>query len=325
MFKVCVTGASGFIGWHLCKRLKEEGCFVRGIDNKRAEFEPLIADEFQLRDLRYPSDAAESLRTPVGQFDAIFNLAADMGGIGYISGNRATISRNNTLINVAMLDAANQAGAGAFIFSSSACVYPTGQQSDPNSIALKEHTAWPAEPEAGYGLEKLYAEKLCEYYREEFSLNTQVVRFHNVAGPIGSWRGGREKAPAAACRKVIEAADGGSIQVWGDGLQSRSFMYVDDCVEGLIRIWKKGLQGPINLGTSEAITINRLHTLAIEISGKKLTFVHDLSKPQGVRGRNSDNTLIKSLLNWEPVTPIEQWLVPTYKWIEQQVAKKRGL
>ena len=168
-------------------------------------------------------------------------------------------------------------------------------------------------------MEKLYAEKLCEYYREEFSLNTQIVRFHNVAGPVGSFKGGREKAPAAACRKVIEASNYGSIEVWGDGQQSRSFMYVDDCVEGLLRLWENGYEKPINLGTSEAITIQRLHELAIAISGKKLSLCYDLTKPQGVRGRNSDNTLIKSVLGWEPSTPVEQWLPKTYRWIEQQI------
>lgn len=321
MKRVLVAGSGGFIAWHLCKRLKEEGHFVRGVDNKRPEFEatdPLIADEFQLRDLRFISEAADAMRA-TKPFDTVFNLAADMGGISYISGNRATIAYNNSSINLSMLQAAQRYQVPHYIYSSSACVYRIDQQDDPDSAALKEASAWPANPEPGYGMEKLYAEELCKYYREEFDLNTQIVRFHNVAGRVSSFKGGREKAPAAACRKVIEAPNGGTVQVWGDGAQSRSFMHVDDCVEGLIRLWKNGYPHPINLGTSEAITISNLHNLAIDYSGKKLTLEYDLTKPQGVRGRNSDNTLIKEVLGWEPSTPIAEWLPGTYDWIQKQI------
>ena len=321
--RALVTGAGGFIGWHLCKRLKEAGQYVRGVDNNRPEFEPLVADEFQLRDLRYPTEAVLSLDDRQG-FDVVFNLAADMGGIGFISGNRATISRNNSLINLNMLEAATKAAnLSSFIFSSSACVYPVGQQDDPASTALQEDQAWPADPEPGYGLEKLYAEELCKYYKEQYKLPTQVVRFHNVAGPIGTYDGGREKAPAAACRKVIQAPNNGKLTIWGDGEQTRSFMYIDDCTEGLLRIHESGFVGPINLGTSESITINDLHKLACLISGKTLHFEHDLTKPQGVRGRNSDNTLIKKVLGWEPSTAIATWLPIQYKWIEEQLSSKR--
>ena len=321
--RVCVAGAGGFIGWHLCKRLKDEGHWVRGVDIKSPEFEALHADEFQLLDLRHQSEAIAALKCSPG-FDAVFNLAADMGGIGFISGNRATISTNNTRINLSMLEAAKAAGTPHYVYSSSACIYRIDQQESPESTALVEDSAWPANPEPGYGLEKLYAEELCKYYREEFGLNTQIVRFHNVAGPVGTYRGGREKAPAAACRKVIEAKDGGEVLVWGDGEQSRSFMYVNDCVEGLLRILASGYPDPINLGTSEGITINHLHKMAIEISGKHLVLKHDLTKPQGVRGRNSDNTLIKKVLGWEPCTPISTWLPETYRWIETQVKNQQA-
>jgi len=252
----------------------------------------------------------------------VYNLAADMGGIGFISGNRATICRNNTLINLHMLEAARLEGVERFLFSSSACVYNTALQHNAKVTPLKEEDAWPASPERGYGLEKLYTEELCDYYREEFGLSVRVVRFHNVYGPIGTYDGGREKAPAAACRKVALCPDGGDIEVWGDGLQTRSFMYIDDCLEGLTRLMASDHQQPLNLGTDELVTINQLYHMIGDIAGKQFALKHDLTKPQGVRGRNSDNTKLREVLGWSPSITLRQGLEPTYRWIEQQVTTR---
>jgi nucleoside-diphosphate-sugar epimerase len=242
-----------------------------------------------------------------------------MGGIGYITSFHADIARNNSLINAYMLEASRINGVRRFLFSSSACVYPRYLQLKSDVKPLKEEDAYPADPEEGYGWEKLFAEKLCMYYREDYKLETRVVRFHNVYGPLGAYDGGKEKAPAAICRKIALANDGDEIEVWGDGEQTRSFMYVTDCVEGIWRIMYSDYPDPLNLGTDELVTVDQLVDLVAEIAGKKIRKRHDVSKPQGVRGRNSDNGKLRQVLGWEPTKPLREGLVPTYRWIESQV------
>ena len=251
--------------------------------------------------------------------DEVYNLAADMGGIGYITAFHADIARNNTLINTHMLEAARQHHVERFLFSSSACVYAQSKQKDADVAPLKEEDAFPAEPEPGYGWEKLYAEELCRYYWQDYKFETRIVRFHNVYGPLGTYDGGKEKAPAAISRKVALAPDGGEIEVWGDGQQTRSFMYVDDCVEGLIRIMASGYRDALNLGTDELVTIDQLVDLVSEVAGKRLTKRHNLKGPQGVRGRNSDNRLLREVLGWEPSILLRQGLALTYPWIAQEL------
>jgi len=316
--RVVVSGAGGFIGHHLVNRLKHEGHWVRGVDIKLPEYEDTAADEFEMLDLRRYKNA---LAATHGNIDQVYNLAADMGGIGYITASHAGISRNNILINAHMLEGSRINGVGCFLFSSSACVYAQYKQRNPDVASLREEDAYPADPEPGYGWEKLFTEQLCHYYLQDFGLETRVVRFHNVYGPLGTYEGGKEKAPAAISRKVALAKDGGEIEVWGDGEQTRSFMYVDDCVEGLIRLMASDYRESLNLGTDELITINGLVNMVSSIAGKRLTLRHDLAKPQGVRGRNSDNTRINRVLGWEPVTRLEVGMELTYKWIEDELRK----
>lgn len=313
--RVLVTGAGGFIGHHLVKYLVQRGYWVRGVDIKHPEYEPTAAHEFELLDLRRFDNCLIATRG----VEEVYHLAADMGGIGYITAYHAEITRNNTMINVHMLEAVRLNKIKRFLFSSSACVYPQYLQKSPDVTPLKEEDAWPADPEEGYGLEKLFMEKLCQYYHEDYGLETRVVRFHNVYGPLGTYEGGKEKAPAAICRKVALAPDGGEIEVWGDGEQTRSFMYIDDCVEGIYRIMRSDYPHPLNLGRDELVTINQLVDLVAEIAGKHIRKRYDLSKPQGVRGRNSDNTRLKELLGWAPSTPLKEGLIPTYRWIEEQL------
>src|SRR5438034_427717 len=317
--RILVTGAGGFIGHHLVRALKAEGYWVRGVDIKPPEFEPSSADEFQILDLRNWENCEQATRG----IDEVYNLAADMGGIGYITAYLADIARNNTLINIRMLEASRSSGVKKFLFSSSACVYAQYKQQSADVTPLKEEDAHPADPEPGYGWEKLFAEQMCKYYWKDYRFETRVVRFHNVYGPLGTSERGKEKAPAAISRKVALARDGGEIEVWGDGQQTRSFMYVDDCVEGLRRLMASDYREPLDLGTDELITVDGLVDLISSIAGKTLKKVHDLSKPQGVRGRNSDNSRLRQVLGWEPSISLAEGLVPTYRWIEAEVSKRQ--
>jgi len=315
--RVLVTGAGGFIGHHVVKCLVARGHAVRGVDIKYPEYEASPANQFELLDLRRRGDALIATRG----MDHVYHLAADMGGIGYITAFHADIARNNTMINVNLLEAARISGVQRLLFSSSACVYPQYLQRTADVTPLREEHAHPADPEDGYGWEKLYMEKLCRYYREDYGLETRVVRFHNVYGPLGTYDGGREKAPAAICRKIAVAPDGGEVEVWGDGKQTRSFMYVDDCVEGIHRIMHSEYPHPLNLGTDQLVTIDELVDLVASIAGKRILKRYDLSKPQGVRGRNSDNARIREGLRWEPQVPLSEGLACTYRWIETDLAR----
>ena len=316
--RLLVTGGGGFIGHHLIKRLKADGHWVRGVDLKCPEYEASSADEFEVLDLRRWEDCVAATR---GGIDQVYNLAADMGGIGYITANHADIARNNILINVHMLEASRQNDVKRFLFSSSACVYAQSKQKDADVAPLREEDAFPAEPEPGYGWEKLYAEELCRYYWHDYKFETRIVRFHNVYGPLGTYDGGKEKAPAAISRKVALADDGDDIEIWGDGKQTRSFMYVDDCVEGLLRIMASDYCDALNLGTDELVTINRLVDLVSEVAGKRLNKRSNLQGPQGVRGRNSDNSRLRQVLGWEPSMTLRSGLKKTYPWIEQELRK----
>ncbi|MFN2298095.1 MAG: NAD-dependent epimerase/dehydratase family protein [Anaerolineales bacterium] len=311
--KVLVTGAGGFIGHHLVKRLKKEGYWVRGVDLKYPEFEPTAADEFEILDMRRWSDCLQATR---GVEDT-YALAADMGGMGFISKYHAQILHNNLLISNHTLDAARINGVKRYLFTSSACIYPEFKQTEVNVTPLKEEDAYPAQPQDAYGWEKLVTERLCKHYREQYGVETHVVRFHNMFGPMGKWEGGREKAPAALCRKVAVAKLQGepSIEIWGDGEQTRSFCYVDDCVEGIYRLMTSDFPGPVNLGQDRLVTINELADLIMRAAGVKLEKKH-IEGPLGVRGRNSDNTLVKQKLGWEPKVSLEDGLARTYTWIE---------
>jgi GDP-D-mannose 3',5'-epimerase len=309
-----VTGAGGFIGHHLVKYLKARGYHVRGADLKMPEFEASSADEFLKVDLRDPDNCTEATR----DMQEVYHLAADMGGIGYITSSHAGITLNNTLINAHTLKATRENRVRRFLFSSSACIYPQYLQKQPDVAPLREDQAFPADPEEGYGLEKLFMEKLCQYFSEDWNLPTRCVRFHNVYGPLGTYDGGREKAPAAICRKVAMCPNGGEIEIWGDGKQTRSFMYIDDCVEGIYRIMQSEYGGPLNLGTDELVDIDELVDLVASTAKKIICKRHNPSRPQGVRGRNSDNSLLRQVLGWEPRITLAEGILPTYRWIEGQ-------
>ncbi|MDP8929378.1 MAG: NAD-dependent epimerase/dehydratase family protein [Actinomycetota bacterium] len=313
--RVVVTGAGGFIGHHLVTALKQRGYWVRGVDLKYPEFTDLDADEFEILDLRRFDDALLATRG----VDHVYALAADMGGMGFISANHATILRNNALINLNTIEAARRQGVSRYLFSSSACIYPEHLQEDADIAALREEDAYPAAPQDAYGWEKLIAERLCLYYLQEHGLDTRTVRFHNIYGPYGTYDGGREKAPAAICRKVAMADDGGTVEIWGDGEQTRSFCYVDDCVEGIYRLMLSEHREPLNLGTDRMVTINQLAAIIIAASGKRDLRIEHVPGPQGVRGRNSDNTRLREVMAWEPRVDLEEGLEITYRWIAKQV------
>jgi GDP-D-mannose 3', 5'-epimerase len=317
--RALVTGAGGFIGHHLVTHLKGQGCWVRGVDVKQPEYIPSSADEFELLDLRRWDNCLQATRG----IDEVYALAADMGGMGFISCHHAQILYNNSLINLHTLDAARVNGVRRYLYTSSACVYPEYKQTEAKVVPLKEGDAYPAQPQDAYGWEKLVTERLCAHYREDYGIETRVVRFHNIFGPLGTWDGGREKAPAAMCRKVAVAKLTGNpeIEIWGDGEQTRSFCYIDDCLKGIDRLMRSDFREPVNLGQDRMVTINELADMVAAIAGARLVKKH-VAGPMGVRGRNSDNTLLRKVLEWEPEISLEEGLTRTYRWIEEQVGQQ---
>jgi nucleoside-diphosphate-sugar epimerase len=317
--KVVVTGAGGFIGHHLVTQLKHQGFWVRGVDLKYPEYSPTDADEFLIADLRRWDACLAATRDA----DDVYALAADMGGMGFISAHHAEILHNNILISTHTMEAARQNGVQRYLYTSSACIYPEYRQTDTNVEPLKEEHAYPAQPQDAYGWEKLVTERLCTHYSQDYGIDVRIVRFHNIFGPLGTWDGGREKAPAAMCRKVAYAKLTGAseIEIWGDGEQTRSFCYIDDCVKGLRLLMESGHQDPINLGQDRLISINELADLVANAAGVQITKKH-IPGPQGVRGRNSNNDRLREVLGWEPEITLEDGIARTYAWIEAQVAEQ---
>jgi len=315
--RILVCGAGGFIGGHLVKRLNHEGYWVRGVDLKRNEFSASPADEFVVGDLREP----DVVRDVLDDIDEVYQLAADMGGAGYIftGEHDACVMHNSATINLNVLELGREAGVRKYFYSSSACIYPAYNQTDPDNPKCSEDSVYPAEPDSEYGWEKLFSERLYAAYSRNYGVEVHVARFHNIFGPEGAWCDGREKAPAAICRKVAQAYDGGEIEIWGDGKQTRSFLYIDECLEGVRRFMDSDFAGPVNIGSEEMVTINQLAEMAMEIAGKRQRIRH-IDGPLGVRGRNSDNNLLRQKLGWAPSAPLRDGLEKTYRWIEEQVA-----
>ncbi|MEA3358434.1 MAG: NAD-dependent epimerase/dehydratase family protein [Thermodesulfobacteriota bacterium] len=315
-----VCGAGGFIGSNMVKRLKNEGFWVRGVDLKYPEFWETVADDFIIGDLR---DQYLCRQIVDRKFDEVYQFAADMGGAGYvfIGEHDADIMHNSAKINLNMLDACCKRNIKRIFYSSSACVYPEYNQLGSGNPNCAEDSVYPAQPDSEYGWEKLFSERLYLAYHSNKGMEVRIARYHNIFGEFGAWNDGREKAPAAICRKVAMAEDGGKIEIWGDGEQTRSFLYIDECVEGTVRLTRSDWTGPVNIGSDEMVTINKLADMAMDISGKKLTKIH-IEGPLGVRGRNSDNRLIEKKLGWRPVKPLKQGLEKTYRWIEELTTKK---
>jgi nucleoside-diphosphate-sugar epimerase len=317
--KILVTGAGGFIGHHLTAALKAQGYWVRGVDVKYPEFCASAADEFLLLDLRRQEDGLQATHG----MDEVYALAADMGGMGFISAHHAQILHNNALMNLHTLEAARANGVKRYLYTSSACVYPEYKQMEAEVTPLREEDVYPAQPQDAYGWEKLITERLCQHYREDYGFETRIVRFHNIFGPLGTWDGGREKVPAALCRKVAVAKLTGDpeVEIWGDGEQTRSFCYIDDCVTGLIKLMQSDYPEPLNLGQDRLVTINELADMVAAVADIQIIKKH-IDGPQGVRGRNSDNTRLRQVLGWEPEISLEEGLARTYAWIEGQVRAK---
>lgn len=320
---VLVCGGGGFIGSHLVRKLKEEGCKVHAADLKFPPFSDTAADFFYRVDLRLKENVDKIFTRT--SFDEVYQLAADMGGAGYIfTGNHdADVMTNSALINLHVAEAAVKCSEKMprIFFSSSACMYPSHNQEDPNNPLCSEASAYPANPDSEYGWEKLFSERLYLAYQRNYGLPVSIGRYHNIFGPEGTWEGGKEKAPAAICRKVAEAPDGGTIEIWGDGIQTRSFLYVDECVKATIALLRSDFSGPVNIGSEEMISINDLAAMAMQIAGKSLSIKH-IEGPQGVRGRNSDNRLFKEKMGWAPTLPLREGMTPTYRWIDRQVQSR---
>ena len=319
--KALVLGAGGFIGGHLVKRLNKEGFWVRGVDLKYPDFSKSVADEFIIGDLRDQNICKNILDQ---NFDHVYQLAADMGGAGYIftGDNDADVMHNSATINLNIANLANKHKVGVLFYSSSACMYPEHNQMDPDNPKCSEDSAYPANPDSEYGWEKLFSERLYLSYSRNYNLNVRIARFHNIFGPEGTWCGGKEKAPAAMCRKVAEAVDNTSIEVWGDGKQTRSFLYIDECIEAVQRLVSSDFEGPVNIGSEEMISINDLAKMVIDHSGKKLQ-IKNIPGPEGVRGRNSDNNLFQSKIGWSPNFPLSVGMEKTYNWINKQVKEAK--
>ncbi len=322
MKKALVCGAGGFIGSHLVKRLKSEGFWVRGVDLKYPEFSETAADDFVIGDLRDPVVCRDVANEP---FDEVYQLAADMGGAGFIftGEHDSEVMHNSAMINLNMVDICAKVGVKKIFYSSSACIYPEYNQMDPDSPKCSEDSAYPAEPDSEYGWEKLFSERMYLAYNRNNGLDVRIARFHNIFGPEGSWNNGREKAPAAMCRKVAETPEGGEIEMWGDGKQTRSFLYIDECLDGVRKFMDSEFLGPVNIGSEEMVTINGLVEMIMDIAGKKVSTNH-IEGPLGVRGRNSDNELIYAKLGWRPARPLRDGLEKTYRWIEEQVRGNQG-
>ncbi len=317
MKKALVLGGGGFIGSHMVNRLKEEGFWVRAVDLKFPEFSPTQADDFIQGDLRDPVICRDAIDQ---KFDEIYQFAADMGGAGFVftGENDADIMHNSALINLNVLEACLRRNSKRIFYSSSACMYPEHNQMDPNNPNCEESSAYPANPDSEYGWEKLFSERLFMAFTRNYGFEARIARYHNIFGPEGTWQGGREKSPAAICRKIAMAQDGDEIEIWGDGKQTRSFLIVDECIEGTIRLMRSNFIGPVNIGSDEMVTIDQLADLVIQISGKKIQKKH-IKGPEGVRGRNSENTLIKEKINWAPTKPLQWGIEKTYFWILEQV------